>query len=272
MHEQSKKREAAMRLQLRGTFDADAGAYHRGRPGYPARVYEILSERCGLGPGCHVLEVGPGTGQATGELLARGARIHAVELGGQIARQLRRAFLGKPLSIVEGDFDLVPIQPATYDLAVAATSLHWLDPCTAVPKIADALKPEGWLAAWWTAFGDPERPTAFRAHVERIHARHLPEKDRGIGHLPYALRIQDRVADLRAADRFGPVEVTTLRWEAVFNPAQIRQLFATFSYLLDLPAHRREMVLDKIAQAAESLGEAIVEPYVTTLFLTRRTI
>ena len=39
------------------------------------------AEVCGLRPGAKVLEIGPGTGQATGELPARGAEVLAVEMG-----------------------------------------------------------------------------------------------------------------------------------------------------------------------------------------------
>jgi SAM-dependent methyltransferase len=48
-----------------------------------------------------------------------------------------------------------------FDLAVAATSLHWVRLDVALSKLAQALRPGGWLAAWWTVFGDPERVTDF---------------------------------------------------------------------------------------------------------------
>src|SRR4029453_19241007 len=53
---------------LRGIFDEDAELYHRIRPGYPAELYDDLAELAGIGPGCRLLEIGPGTGKATVEL------------------------------------------------------------------------------------------------------------------------------------------------------------------------------------------------------------
>ena len=35
------------------------------RPGYPDALFDLLSARCGLGSAARVLELGPGTGQAT---------------------------------------------------------------------------------------------------------------------------------------------------------------------------------------------------------------
>jgi hypothetical protein len=54
----------------RRLFGADPAGYDFARPGHAERVYEVLVERCGLRPGTSVLEVGPGTGQATRRLAA----------------------------------------------------------------------------------------------------------------------------------------------------------------------------------------------------------
>ena len=57
--------------------------YDRARPGYPDAVFEDLFARLPARP--TIVEVGPGTGQATRQLLARGARVTAVELGPAMA-------------------------------------------------------------------------------------------------------------------------------------------------------------------------------------------
>jgi cyclopropane fatty-acyl-phospholipid synthase-like methyltransferase len=50
---------------MRGVFDEDADLYDRARPGYPAQLFDDLAELAGVGPGCRLLEIGPGTGKAT---------------------------------------------------------------------------------------------------------------------------------------------------------------------------------------------------------------
>src|SRR5207237_10029841 len=73
----------------RRLFGADPGGYDRARPDYPSRVYEILTERCGLRPGPATLEIGPGTGLATRRLLALGADpLVAVESAERLAEYL----------------------------------------------------------------------------------------------------------------------------------------------------------------------------------------
>jgi SAM-dependent methyltransferase len=44
-----------------------------------------------------------------------------------------------------------------FDAVVAATSFHWVDQSTALPKLGGVLRPGGWAAIWWTLFSDPYR-------------------------------------------------------------------------------------------------------------------
>jgi len=43
----------------RRLFGLDPIGYRNGRPDYPEAVYEILVQRCGLGPATQALEIGP---------------------------------------------------------------------------------------------------------------------------------------------------------------------------------------------------------------------
>ncbi|MEU0077263.1 methyltransferase domain-containing protein [Micromonospora tulbaghiae] len=114
------------RLSRRGSFVEDPDSYQAARPGYPRLVYEVLAD-CGLRPGARVLEIGPGTGQVTRPLVAAGASVLAVELGGRLAARLRTNLAGRDVTVIEGDFATVALPDGTFDLAVCATAFHWLD-------------------------------------------------------------------------------------------------------------------------------------------------
>lgn len=63
-----------------------------------------MVEAADLRPGTRVLEVGPGTGTLTEELLARGAVVTACELDGGLAQLLRRRLgTNERFTLVEGD-------------------------------------------------------------------------------------------------------------------------------------------------------------------------
>ena len=54
-------------------------------------------------PGQFVLDIGAGTGALTAHLVARGARVLAVELHPDRVRRLRERFAGTPVTVVQAD-------------------------------------------------------------------------------------------------------------------------------------------------------------------------
>ena len=71
---------------IRLSFNEVADVYDRVRPSYPAALFDALFDM--LSPEPEIVEVGPGTGQATKDLLARGASVHAIEIGPAMAARL----------------------------------------------------------------------------------------------------------------------------------------------------------------------------------------
>ena len=134
----------------RRVFGRDAAGYDRARPGHTDRVYEILRERCGLGPETRVLEIGPGTGQVTRRLLELGARrLVAVEPDAELATYLAAATGGAP-EILETPLEEAELPRDAFDLAVAASSFHWIEAERGLAAVMTALRPGGWWTMWWT--------------------------------------------------------------------------------------------------------------------------
>lgn len=267
-----------LHLQRRNLFSSDVAAYDIGRPGYPARVYELLEGTCGLGPGSRVLEIGPGTGQATVDLLRSGATVTAVELGAEMAAALEAKYPGPNLSVEVGAFEDVDLESDSFDLIVAATSFHWIPPETGIPRCADLLRPGGWLALWWNYFGDPDRPDPFRDAVIPIFEELAPsliDTFPGVAFLagahPHATDAQTRTSEIDATARFGPVHYEAIPWTGRHTPAQLRALFASYSPCLALEPAERTRVLDAIEHLATDAFAGVVErPYLTLIYLAQR--
>ena len=72
-------------------------------------VLARIAEEANIGPNDTVLEIGPGLGTLTSELLRRAKNVVAVELDGDLARKLPGQFPGKQLEVINEDilkFDL----------------------------------------------------------------------------------------------------------------------------------------------------------------------
>jgi 16S rRNA A1518/A1519 N6-dimethyltransferase RsmA/KsgA/DIM1 with predicted DNA glycosylase/AP lyase activity len=112
------------RKEGRRLFGSDPAAYDRARPGHAERVYELLVERCGLGPGTAVLEIGPGTGHATRRLLELGADpLVTVEPDPALAEYLTTVTDDRPRVLI-APLEEADLPVAAFQLAVAASSFH----------------------------------------------------------------------------------------------------------------------------------------------------
>jgi SAM-dependent methyltransferase len=253
----------------------DVDSYDRGRPGYPDRVYELLGQRCGLGARTNVLEIGPGTGQATRRLLDAGASVTAVELGPQLARRLESNLGGPDLRVLVGAFEDLTFEPESFDLVVAATSFHWLPSGDALQVCANALRAGGSLALWWNVFGDPDRPDPFHDALTPILERLAPALldvpgagNAATGQWPYALDGAARIGEIVASGRFGTVYREVIPWTGRHRADELRALFASFSPWLALPPDERTRVLDALERLArDEFGGVVERPYLTPVYV-----
>ena len=259
----------------RALFGDDVAAYDYGRPDYPERVYELLRLRGGLNDWSQVLEIGPGTGQATRRLLELGGSVTAIELSEALASWLKAKHGHSELDLVVGAFEDVELPGKSFDLVVAATSFHWVPTDVGLQRCASLLATGGSLALWWTVFGDPSRQDPFHEALTPILRRLAPElldtPDRR-GNAPfYALDVKARVSEIEGSGSFGPVFNETISWTGGHTPEQLRALFSSYSSWRAIPADRRTVVLDALeAVAREEFGGVVERPYLTPIYMSRR--
>lgn len=81
-------------------------------------VHQIV-KTAEIAPNDRILEIGPGLGMLTGELLARAGRVTAIELDPMLADHIERAFASEPtLTLVRGDALQVDLAEVTNRLPV----------------------------------------------------------------------------------------------------------------------------------------------------------
>jgi SAM-dependent methyltransferase len=193
------------RDRLRTTFDEVAELYDRARPRYPDELVDDVVALAGLRRGDRVVEIGPGTGQATIALAEHGLAVVAVELGDALAAVARRNLerYGS-VEIRTGDFESVELPPGSFDAVVAFTSFHWLDPETRLERCAQLLRPGGALAVVVTQHVLPEGGDPFFVAVQDTYAA---AGEKRVERPPRPEEVPDIRDELVAGGRFGAVEV-----------------------------------------------------------------
>lgn len=264
--------------QRRALFSSHAEAYGDGRPGYPSKVFDHLQSSCNLRPGCQVLEIGPGAGQATGPLLDAGAEVLAVEVGEDLGLLLRTRFKGRQLEVRLGEFETIDLASEAFDLVAAATSFHWISPQPGLDQVARVLRPGGSVALWWNHFGDPYRLDPFRDAVQPLLQHYAPQLadsaahgGAGIGAHPYALDVETRTEEINSNGQFGPVEHILIPWTATHTADEVQRFLGSFSNWMTLETKVRTDLLQAVGGLIDTTFDGAVDrPFLTAVYTAHR--
>src|SRR4051812_4739799 len=256
--------------RLRTTFSEDAERYDRARPGYPTAMYDDLARLAGIGPGCRVLEIGCGTGQATIPLAERGCQIVAVELGAELAGGGQRKLARLPdVELGTAPFETWPLPAGPFDLVLSATAFHWIDPGVRVIKSADALRPGGALATIAThhvAGGT----IPFFAEMQACYEHWDPATPPGLKLLP-AEAIPMEGEEIERSGRFERPRFLRYPTDIPYTTASYIDVLLTYSGHRALGSDAQRGLLDCIAGLIDDrYGGQIVKRYLSELRLARR--
>lgn len=249
--------------EARRSFDAVADVYDRIRPSYPGELFDELFRA--LPPSPAIIEVGPGTGQATGDLLARGATVWAVELGPSLASVLRAKLPSERLRVEVGDFESVPAPGPIADAVFSATAYHWISPRAQTDRPAALLRAGGIVAIVDVIQVDSPEDQGFFAAAQPIYERH------GEGHTgppaPPRGEVDPPIRAVLAADsRFRRVEVRRYDWDQTYRAADYQLLMRSYSGTQQMEPTRRESLLTEIGSLITTeFGGVVTRPLVVTL-------
>lgn len=219
-------------LQAR-SFGAVAGAYDRGRPGYPRAAAAWLTGDEPL----TVLELGAGTGKLTEQLVALGHDVHATDPDEAMLDVLRTNLPQVRTSV--GGAEEIPAPDNAFDVVVAAQCFHWFDHERALPEIRRVLKPRGRLSMVWNV-RDERIPWIKK--LSRVIGQEQPV---------------DPTEVLQESLRFIIVEEETFKhWQSV-DRRSIQDLAASRSTIALLEDDAREATMQRLLELYDSYGRGM---------------
>lgn len=253
--------------ERRKSFDGVAEIYHGIRPGYPPPLFDQLFRLLPEQPA--VLEVGPGTGQATRDLLSRGANVYAVEIGPAMAAKLRAVLPSPALTVMVGDFEEVELADQGFDAVFSATAYHWISPEAQADRPARVLKPGGRIAIVDLNQVSSPADKGFFAAAQPIYERY------GEGHTgppaPERNAVDPPIHRVLSDDRrFSDVEVYAYDWDQTYTAADYRKLMLSYSDTqMMTPLARRGLLDDMENFIRQQFDNQVTRPLVVTLTTAR---
>ena len=249
-------------MELRSTFDRVAELYDRARPTYPA---DLIDDVAALGT--RMLEIGPGTGQATRALAERGVEVTAVELGPRLAERARRNV--PQAEIVTAEFETWEPERADFDAVVAFTSFHWLAPELKYAKPARLLRPRGALAVVETTHVRLEDGDPYWVESQEDYDAIVPSPDNRPPPLPE--EVGDLRSELQASGLFTEVDVRQYRSDVSYTADDFIDVLGTYSPNIARDPETTRRLFERIRTRITARPSATVTAhYLLTLNVGRR--
>ena len=225
------------------------------------------------------LDIGCGTGATSRALAGRAVEgsVLGLDLSGQmlaIARDTAERAGVHNVEFVQGDAQVYPFEPASYDVAVSRMGCMFFgDPATAFANIARALRPSGRLAlVVWQAIAANEWVTAIDGALGEPESEDDGDDEAGYAPGPFSLADSALCASLVEGAGFADVIVEDLRIPLALGTVDRAQAFLETWIDEDLDDAGRARAAASLHRLLEenATGEGVLLRSATWLITGRR--
>ena len=250
-------------MEFRRVFDTIPEQFDQYRPRYSPALFSDLIARAAIGPGRSVLELGPGTGQATDPILDTGCDYHAIELGERLCEMMVRKYGDRPnFHIVNDDFITHDYGDQRFDMIYSAATIQWVPEEVAFPKTFALLKPGGTLAMMLTRADYRTPNEALYRKIQKVYAAHFKPKTQYVhGGFRY---------DRATAYGYVDFEQRTYPGRRVFTAEEYVAFCGTHCDHIVIPEPDRTRFFDGLRDAVLAAGDRIVFEDTHVLYLARK--
>ncbi|MGL5415900.1 MAG: class I SAM-dependent methyltransferase [Clostridium sp.] len=165
-------------MDFRKTFDKIPEEFDKYRPRYCKELFNELITLSNLNSTKNVLEIGPGTGQATEPILKTGSNYTAIELGENFTKYMQKKFSRYDnFNIINEDFEVYDFKGKKFDLIYSAATIQWIPEKIAFKKAFDLLKPGGILAMFMTCSDEKTNKELYK-EIEEVYKKYFVVKQK----------------------------------------------------------------------------------------------
>ncbi|MCR5427419.1 MAG: methyltransferase domain-containing protein [Lachnospiraceae bacterium] len=249
--------------EFRRVFDTIPEQFDKYRPRYSAELFAFLNDRAQIGPGKSVLEIGPGTGQASDPVIGTGCDYHAIELGVHLYRKMQEKYGKLPnFSIVNDDFITHDFGDMKFDMIYSAATIQWIPQKIAFSRCFDLLKPGGHLAMMLTASEYRSQNEPLYEKIQALYDKYYKPD------IPYT----HGKFDYTAAPEYGfcAVEKYEFKGQRTFNADEYVEFSGTHCDHIVIPEPVRSEFFKGLKDAVLEAGDRIVFNDTYVLYLAKK--
>ena len=173
-------------MDFRKIFDGVPEEFDKWRTRYCDELFVDVIEYANLNAGKAVLEIGPGTGQATEPFLKTGCSYLAIELGENFTEVMKNKFGSyRNFQIVNADFETYDFGQRQFNLVYSAAAIQWIPEEIGFPKVYHLLKSDGTFAMMLTLTDYKAPNEALYSKIQEVYVKHFHPEIKYTCHLAY---------------------------------------------------------------------------------------
>ena len=204
-------------MEFSKVFDTIPEQFDKYRPRYNEELFADLISYAEIKPGKTVLELGPGTGQATEPILNTGCSYNAIELGEHLADMMRSKYGNRAnFNIVNADFITHNFGNQRFDMIYSAATIQWIPEDIAFRKTFDLLKPGGVLAMLLTKADYKTSNEKLYNKIQQVYSAYFkPDIEYKQGSFIYSNAVNYGYVDFEKREYYGKRELATEEYVAL---------------------------------------------------------
>lgn len=250
-------------MEFRKVFDTIPELFDQYRPRYSAELFAELITYANITPDKTVLELGPGTGQATDPILNTGCSYSAIELGEHLCDMMRHKYSHySNFNIVNDDFITHDFETQKFDMIYSAATIQWIPEEIAFSKTFDLLKPGGTLAMMLTKGNYRASNEALYQKIQQVYSAYFkPETEYSHGSFRYTNAVHYGYTCFEERRFYGKRELTADEYVAYCG---------THCDHIVIPEPYKSKFFEGLREAVFSCGNKIVFDDTYILYLAKK--
>ena len=255
--------KGVQKMEFRKIFDTIPEQFDKYRPRYSAELFANLIAYAGISADKSVLEIGPGTGQATEPVLDTGCDYHAIEIGDNFCDLLQQKYGAREnFHLIHDDFITHDFGAQQFDMIYSAATIQWIPEELAYTKTFQMLRPGGVLAMMLTK-GDYKTPNEkLYNEIQKFYAAYYkPETPYTQGGFGYTNA---------PAYGYEPVEKREFYGQRVMTADEYVAFSGTHCDHIVIPEPYKTKLFDGLRTAVLQAGNRIVFNDTFVLYLAKK--
>lgn len=249
-------------MDFRKTFDTIPEQFDKWRPRYCDELFADIIKYADIDKSKSVLEIGPGTGQATEPFLKTGCDYLAVELGEHFVEFTKKKFGAyNNFKIINGDFETYDFGDCKFDLVFSAATIQWIPEKIGFPKVYSLLKTGGTLAMFMTRTDEKTSNVALYDEIQKVYDEYFHVEQEYTCRLNY-----DNIVNYR----FVNYNYRDWKKTRVFNADEYVNYLGTSCAHITLQEPYKSNFYNGIREAITNSGNRIVLNDTIALYLAKK--